>query len=57
VIVLAMARRAGVWKTAAVLTFLVTLSLGMLSYEYFHVLLPMGPLANRFVVEDIERIS
>ena len=56
VIVLAMSRRAAAWKTIAVLTFFVALGLAIRSYEYFHVLLPMGPDSDGFGVGYIERI-
>ncbi len=44
------------WKTIAVLIFFVALSLAIRSYEYFHVLLPMGRDSDGFSVRYIERI-
>jgi peptidoglycan/LPS O-acetylase OafA/YrhL len=55
-IVLVMARRPAVWKTVAALTFFVALGLGIRSYEYFHVLLPMGRGSEYFSTRYIERI-
>jgi peptidoglycan/LPS O-acetylase OafA/YrhL len=55
-IVLVMARRATVWKTVAVLGFFVAVGLGVRSYEYFHVLLPMGRGSEYFSTRYIERI-
>jgi len=55
-IVLVMSRRAAAWKTIAVLTFFVALGLAIRSYEYFHVLLPMGRESDNFSVRYIERI-
>jgi len=56
VIVLMLARKPALWKTVSVLAFLVVLGLGTRSYEYFHVLLPMGRGAERFATDYIERI-
>ncbi len=56
VIVLVMSRRAAAWKTIAVLIFFVALGLAIRSYEYFHVLLPMGRDSDGFCVRYIERI-
>jgi peptidoglycan/LPS O-acetylase OafA/YrhL len=55
-IVLLLAKRPAVWKTVSVLAFFFALGLGMRSYEYFHVLLPMGRGAEHFSTEYIERI-
>jgi peptidoglycan/LPS O-acetylase OafA/YrhL len=55
-IVLVMSRRAAIWKTVAVLAFFVALGLAIRSYEYFHVLLPMGRSSDDFSVRYIERI-
>ena len=55
-IVLVMSRRAAIWKTVAVLAFFVALGLGIRSYEYFHVLLPMGRGSDDFGARYIERI-
>lgn len=56
VIVLVLSRRAEAWKTVALLTFFVALGLAIRSYEYFHVLLPMGRDSDSFDVAYIERI-
>jgi len=56
VIVLVLSRRAAAWKTITVLTFFVALGLAIRSYEYFHVLLPMGRDSDDFGVRYIERI-
>jgi peptidoglycan/LPS O-acetylase OafA/YrhL len=56
VIVLVLSRRATAWKTITVLTFFVALGLAIRSYEYFHVLLPMGRDSDDFGVRYIERI-
>jgi peptidoglycan/LPS O-acetylase OafA/YrhL len=55
-IVLVLARKPAVWKTAGVLAFFVALGLGMRSYEYFHLLLPMGRGAEQFSTDYIECI-
>ena len=55
-IVLVLARKPAVWKTAAVLAFFFALGLGMRSYEYFHALLPLGRGGNSFSVQYIESI-
>ena len=55
-IVLLMSRRAAAWKTVALLTFFVALGLAIRSYEYVHVLLPMGRDSDGFSVQYIERI-
>ena len=55
-IVILMSRRAAAWKTVALLGFFVALGLAIRSYEYFHVLLPMGRDSDGFSVQYIERI-
>jgi peptidoglycan/LPS O-acetylase OafA/YrhL len=55
-IVVVMSRRAAAWKTIALLTFFVALGLAIRSYEYFHVLLPMGRDSDGFGAGYIERI-
>jgi peptidoglycan/LPS O-acetylase OafA/YrhL len=55
-IVLVMARKSAAWKTVAVLGFFFALGLATRSYEYFHVLLPMGRNSDHFGVQYIERI-
>jgi peptidoglycan/LPS O-acetylase OafA/YrhL len=55
-IVLVLSRRAAAWKTITVLAFFVALGLAIRSYEYFHVLLPMGRDSDDFSVRYIERI-
>ena len=55
-IVLVLSRRAAAWKTITVLAFFVALGLTIRSYEYFHVLLPMGRDSDDFSVRYIERI-
>jgi peptidoglycan/LPS O-acetylase OafA/YrhL len=56
VIVLVLAKKPAMWKMVSVLALFVLLGLGMRSYEYFHVLLPMGRGAERFATDYIERI-
>jgi peptidoglycan/LPS O-acetylase OafA/YrhL len=56
IVVLVLARRPAVWKALSLLAFLVVLGLGIRSYEYFHVLLPMGRGSDRFGIDYIERI-
>ena len=56
VIVLVLSRRAAAWKTFVVLAFFVALGVAIRSYEYFHVLLPMGRNTDGFGVRYIERI-
>lgn len=56
VIVMLMSRRAAAWKSVALLVFFVLLGLAIRSYEYFHVLLPMGRDSDGFSVQYIERI-
>ncbi len=55
-IVILMSRRAAAWKTVSVLGLFVALGLAIRSYEYFHVLLPMGQDSDGFSVQYIERI-
>ena len=55
-IVILMSRKAAAWKTIALLALLVALGLAIRSYEYFHVLLPMGRDSDDFGVRYIERI-
>ncbi len=55
-IVVVLSRRSAAWKTITVLAFFVTLGLAIRSYEYFHVLLPMGRDSDGFSVRYIERI-
>ena len=55
-IVVLMARKTAAWKTIALLSFFVALGLAIRSYEYFHVLLPMGRGNDDFSVRYIERI-
>jgi peptidoglycan/LPS O-acetylase OafA/YrhL len=56
VIVLALSRRAAAWKIMIVLLFFVAIGLAIRSYEYFHVLLPMGRDSDGFGARYIERI-
>jgi len=55
-IVIVMARKSALWKTVAVLAFFFALGLATRSYEYFHILLPMGRANDHFSVQYIERI-
>jgi peptidoglycan/LPS O-acetylase OafA/YrhL len=55
-LVVLMSRKAAAWKTIAALVFFVLLGLGIRSYVYFHVLLPMGRGNDDFAVRYIERI-
>ncbi len=55
-IVLVMSRRAAAWKTIALLTVFVALGVAVRSYQYFHVLSPMGRDSDAFGVGYIERI-
>jgi peptidoglycan/LPS O-acetylase OafA/YrhL len=55
-IVLVLVRKPALWKTVSVLAFFFALGLGMRSYEYFHLLLPMGRGAEHFSTDYIERI-
>jgi len=54
--VMMLSRRAAAWKTVALLVALVLLGVGIRSYVYFHVLLPMGRDSDEFGVQYIERI-
>jgi len=56
VIVVVLAKRPALWKTVTVLGFFFALGLAARSYEYFHVLLPMGRNAEHFSTDYIERI-
>jgi len=56
VIVVVLSRKPAAWKTIALLASLVALGLAIRSYEYFHVLLPMGRESDEFGVHYIERI-
>jgi peptidoglycan/LPS O-acetylase OafA/YrhL len=56
ILVVWMSRRPAMWKTCALLAFFVALGVAIRSYEYFHVLLPMGRDNDAFGTHYIERI-
>jgi peptidoglycan/LPS O-acetylase OafA/YrhL len=56
IIVMMLAKRPAVWKTVAALAFFFALGLVTRSYEFFHVLMPMGRGAEHFSTDYIERI-